>query len=169
MSDPNIGCILRVYPRVGGGNTLVRLECAGEPGLSPRGRGKPADNRAICSECRSIPAWAGETKLENRLYPATPVYPRVGGGNLLMARTRSSQRGLSPRGRGKPAKAIRIDMPIWSIPAWAGETLSLFHTAARNQVYPRVGGGNVCLGCLRRFALGLSPRGRGKLREDRIR
>ena len=53
-----------------------------------------------CS-CRSIPAWAGETR-ENRMQDgAIRVYPRVGGGNPLDALTPRVVSGLSPRGRGK--------------------------------------------------------------------
>ena len=74
-------------------------------------------------------------------------------------------RGLSPRGRGKRPSvnaALGLDR---SIPAWAGETGIVNEVRRIKQVYPRVGGGNrerrrhICR------AAGLSPRGRGKLRQ----
>ena len=51
----------QVYPRVGGGNRRSRWSIGSLPGLSPRGRGKPAAGPALEEDERSIPAWAGET------------------------------------------------------------------------------------------------------------
>ena len=50
------------------------------------------------------------------------VYPRVGGGNKAFISLRVRPSGLSPRGRGKPARVQRITDKVRSIPAWAGET-----------------------------------------------
>ena len=51
-----------VYPRVGGGNLgYWRAQMCGG-GLSPRGRGKLGARAIPTLACRSIPAWAGETK-----------------------------------------------------------------------------------------------------------
>ena len=55
----------KVYPRVGGGNAPGSPRAPVLPGLSPRGRGKPALFAALAGELRSIPAWAGETRLEH--------------------------------------------------------------------------------------------------------
>ena len=53
----------KVYPRVGGGNRFYLAHMPLAPGLSPRGRGKHIlAIRRILSE-RSIPAWAGETRI----------------------------------------------------------------------------------------------------------
>ena len=92
------------------------------PGLSPRGRGKPAYPARCCAVAGSIPAWAGETLTlalylrVHRVYPrvgggnvvsslgaqkAYTVYPRVGGGNQVVAPRAYRDTGLSPRGRGK--------------------------------------------------------------------
>ena len=51
----------RVYPRVGGGNQGGHLSPPADIGLSPRGRGKPANGQPAAPTRRSIPAWAGET------------------------------------------------------------------------------------------------------------
>ena len=54
--------IVRVYPRVGGGNADLMAQTLESEGLSPRGRGKRAYRRVIARGYRSIPAWAGETR-----------------------------------------------------------------------------------------------------------
>ena len=51
-------------------------------------------------------------------------------------------RGLSPRGRGKHNDAIGLAEIGRSIPAWAGETATIFARVRVREVYPRVGGGN---------------------------
>ena len=50
----------RVYPRVGGGATLKGEGERGRWGLSPRGRGSPAEESFHRVPVGSIPAWAGE-------------------------------------------------------------------------------------------------------------
>ena len=50
--------------------------------------------------------------------------------------------GLSPRGRGKLMTVIGDSNPSRSIPAWAGETISVADMCITATVYPRVGGGN---------------------------
>ena len=96
--------------------------------------------------------------------PASRVYPRVGGGNSSPQASKPGCRGLSPRGRGKQRTPPWGNGGMGSIPAWAGETLSIAIGSKLQKVYPRVGGGN---GMSARPVLtrpGLSPRGRGKLR-----
>ena len=51
---------LRVYPRVGGGTTLLRDLPINLTGLSPRGRGNLSDVAYLVEDVGSIPAWAGE-------------------------------------------------------------------------------------------------------------
>ena len=112
----------RVYPRVGGGN-ITRNSLRGyHRGLSPRGRGKPLPPETIGSTSRSIPAWAGETRQEERSRGQRRVYPRVGGGNELRRTMYTASCGLSPRGRGKLGGKRALGGVVWSIPAWAGET-----------------------------------------------
>ena len=156
---------LRVYPRVGGGNRQGPEHHFQGGGLSPRGRGKRRRAAQDIQQPRSIPAWAGETPERTTSISAARVYPRVGGGNALARATTSATEGLSPRGRGKR----RADKPrrpeLGSIPAWAGETGPRAGQRRRQQVYPRVGGGNVSVGFSQSGGLGLSPRGRGKLRQ----
>ena len=90
------------------------------------------------------------------------VYPRVGGGNQDVNRAKAGGWGLSPRGRGKRPGGGGGGGADRSIPAWAGETPTVFRNLRVGKVYPRVGGGNGA-GTPRMIAKqGLSPRGRGK-------
>ena len=152
-----------VYPRVGGGNGFTPRLFTAHSGLSPRGRGKRAYRCADPAARRSIPAWAGETVGYAPEDSADPVYPRVGGGNVLSRLPEKAIKGLSPRGRGKREAFEREQGVDRSIPAWAGETITASAIACASAVYPRVGGGNAVWRQPWRQAWGLSPRGRGKL------
>ena len=90
-----------VYPRVGGGNWDLTIRSMIGSGLSPRGRGKRAGRPGHPPRRRSIPAWAGETRVQAVLGVVKRVYPRVGGGNRPHRYADSPLQGLSPRGRGK--------------------------------------------------------------------
>ena len=157
-----------VYPRVGGGNSTLVMSPISRSGLSPRGRGKLAAPQARRGRRRSIPAWAGETRIVPAERSSMTVYPRVGGGNNPAHPGSVLCQGLSPRGRGKlAARALGIERTR-SIPAWAGETNRCRFSCCSDQVYPRVGGGNFDRGDMMTSHDGLSPRGRGKLRLARI-
>ena len=157
-----------VYPRVGGGNWVRTESPLPWEGLSPRGRGKQTAADKPAPWDGSIPAWAGETCSRRRcgwrcrVYPRVgggnrsggraaaagsrrAVYPRVGGGNRLPFADSGNRPGLSPRGRGKPVWPIAKQVHVGSIPAWAGETVWVVHWVSPLAVYPRVGGGNVCM------------------------
>ena len=153
---------MSVYPRVGGGNCLCPPLFTCSRGLSPRGRGKPARHHFLHHFKRSIPAWAGETVSPTSAAASMRVYPRVGGGNRRYRCRAGHMQGLSPRGRGKPTKAVAIPEAVRSIPAWAGETLHAGGKDRSSRVYPRVGGGNRKAKASAGGIAGLSPRGRGK-------
>ena len=113
------------------------------PGLSPRGRGKLILGVAAAIALGSIPAWAGETAAINCSSNSRAVYPRVGGGNRAGRPGVGNDKGLSPRGRGKPPAPALCSPRRGSIPAWAGETDTLTKVMCPCSVYPRVGGGNM--------------------------
>jgi len=52
------------------------------------------------------------------------VYPRVRGGNAIRQNGYTTERGLSPRTRGKLIASSVAACWTGSIPAYAGETLS---------------------------------------------
>ena len=93
-----------------------------QEGLSPRGRGKQLPAGQESRKPGSIPAWAGETRWRGWSRWLYRVYPRVGGGNPDPGRPKMTNRGLSPRGRGKQSITPGSDLGTGSIPAWAGET-----------------------------------------------
>ena len=69
--------------------------------------------------------------------------------------------GLSPRGRGNHCQPCKLSRVLRSIPAWAGEPGPGGWCRWGIAVYPRVGGGTKTRTLMRRFSIGLSPRGRG--------
>ena len=134
-------------------------------GLSPRGRGN--HNRPIQTDTGlgSIPAWAGQPKPELREPSRKRVYPRVGGATLSPAVDAAAPGGLSPRGRGNRIW-VEIHHPhLRSIPAWAGQPAARRANRGKSRVYPRVGGATPWNLVEFEYAEGLSPRGRGNLRD----
>ena len=97
------------------------------------------------------------------------VHPRACGGNDVRWFRKHSERGPSPRVRGKPFRPSRSLFRRRSIPARAGETT---RHAVRNmptQVHPRACGGNFSGLSSPLSAAGPSPRVRGKLRTRKRR
>ena len=90
-----------VYPRVCGGNDVLRSSGRQAKGLSPRVRGKLTGLSEDYQRLGSIPACAGETDRKHRSCRKGQVYPRVCGGNGAGDFRRSGIQGLSPRVRGK--------------------------------------------------------------------
>ena len=150
-----------VYPRVCGGTSftpVIRAKCWG---LSPRMRGNHGNDRADGGLRRSIPAYAGEPEQDNRQRAAARVYPRVCGGTSQSPCIAAAHCGLSPRMRGNPAQALPDESAMWSIPAYAGEPITLAGSLNHRAVYPRVCGGTRMMGQRRERVPGLSPRMRG--------
>ena len=130
-------------------------------GLSPRGRGNLLCLVSGLIRPGSIPAWAGEPATLQSVGASVRVYPRVGGGTILVVLLAIDMMGLSPRGRGNlpPNKAPLVGQG--SIPAWAGEPRRGSMPARSSGVYPRVGGGTPEKALPALVITGLSPRGRG--------
>ena len=72
----------RVYPRVCGGTTDSRRVRVLTSGLSPRVRGNPIEILVSSISGRSIPACAGEPRVNSSRGCELEVYPRVCGGTL---------------------------------------------------------------------------------------
>ena len=132
-----------------------------DPAAGPRGRGNPNADMSEPYYWRSIPAWAGEPRINPRLGRWRGVYPRVGGGTLRYLSVPTFSQGLSPRGRGNPTNSEGSDDWTGSIPAWAGEPGKARPFSPMGWVYPRVGGGTATWKHGSRPPNGLSPRGRG--------
>ncbi|CAH2603741.1 conserved protein of unknown function [Rhodovastum atsumiense] len=131
----------RVHPRVGGGAQDGGGGAVEIQGPSPRGRGSPVRTSDTSEGLRSIPAWAGEPAVARNPGRQVQVHPRVGGGAAGRLLPQSLGRGPSPRGRGSRAFMVPPVRRSGSIPAWAGEPLSLEPVTLWGRVHPRVGGG----------------------------
>ena len=90
------------YPRVRGGNPDGEGTEPAMVGLSPRARGKLADDLGYINRDGTIPACAGETRPRAGGKRVWRDYPRVRGGNLSSVALAALAEGLSPRARGKP-------------------------------------------------------------------
>ena len=125
-------------------------------------RGKRGGRCLKKSRKGSIPACAGETMVYWLDGRADEVYPRVCGGNPTVMPSPACQPGLSPRVRGKRRSVSAAAPPGRSIPACAGETVSVRSGKDIPRVYPRVCGGNWDSCLTKAIKNGLSPRVRGK-------
>ena len=111
----------------------------------------------------SIPAYAGDPVQRRRRNPLVEVYPRLRGGSPLGNRRPAAMRGLSPPTRGIHPIRRQILMPSRSIPAYAGDPLSLRALDAPLPVYPRLRGGSHETDAVVFENNGLSPPTRGIL------
>ena len=66
---------------MGGENRSFIRKTDASAGSSPRGRGKPDQQRRGLDPRRLIPAWAGKTRSFIRKADASAAHPRVGGEN----------------------------------------------------------------------------------------
>ena len=109
----------------------------------------------------SIPAYAGEPDCQTGIARNGRVYPRVRGGAIAAGAVGILCLGLSPRTRGSLWRYSAAASRIGSIPAYAGEPVSLSLTPPQRGVYPRVRGGAPMYYLILPGDTGLSPRTRG--------
>ena len=153
---------LEVYPRVCGGSATGNPAYPNNAGLSPRVRGKRLAPTEMACPTGSIPACAGEAPRDCLHSYYKPVYPRVCGGSGDRPGASPEAKGLSPRVRGKPPLRGGLRCRARSIPACAGEAITIRGLTSQCRVYPRVCGGSGGHLPRRLPGLGLSPRVRGK-------
>ena len=80
--------------------------------------------------------------LHNPILPGgLGAYPRVGGGTTFSAIELAWTSGLSPRVRGNRVPAHQVRALLRSIPARAGEPVTVQDALTKAQVYPRACGG----------------------------
>ena len=150
-----------VYPRVCGGTPGGPGSPRPPSGLSPRVRGNQHHGLGASQRLRSIPACAGEPRSRTAVKRTGTVYPRVCGGTTWVDLGETIYVGLSPRVRGNLSMRNTIVNAKRSIPACAGEPLSVVQRARLIPVYPRVCGGTCQLATASITSDGLSPRVRG--------
>ena len=154
----------QVYPRACGGTGGWRGSIGSSGGLSPRLRGNPPGHAGGVGSGRSIPALAGEPRVDGRPRAPAAVYPRACGGTFLDVIRHRADAGLSPRLRGNPHRDLGSTRGRRSIPALAGEPVGGAVRSGSSTVYPRACGGTVSATAETSRAVGLSPRLRGNLR-----
>jgi len=126
-------------------------------------RGRPPDIGPARGGDGSIPACAGETSTDQRIYLPILVDPRVCGGDRVLDPHGGGLQGRSPRVRGRQQKLQAARKQTRSIPACAGETGLGMWCRLRLQVDPRVCGGDVYYCASTLVYEGRSPRVRGRL------
>ena len=136
-----------VYPRVCGGTCYLLSSRIKSVGLSPRVRGNLPTPEVSHLTPRSIPACAGEPASVANGWDTSWVYPRVCGGTEQVGAADAVIGGLSPRVRGNPDPEPDHTRLARSIPACAGEPLSVMWCEFDFRVYPRVCGGTWCPQC----------------------
>jgi len=136
-------------------------------GLSPRVRGHHAPARTARITPGSIPACAGASLMGGTISSTVEVYPRVCGGIWPQPPEEGMVTGLSPRVRGHQLEVRSYGRNSRSIPACAGASCRSSGKARKMKVYPRVCGGIPPVSFLTSPNMGLSPRVRGHLEEDR--
>ncbi len=128
------------HPRVRGEHWRAAWVSEIEAGSSPRTRGTPLGRAVPATDCRIIPAYAGNTS--SRVQPVARIadHPRVRGehDNTTIPVIVSS--GSSPRTRGTQGMAQRNATLERIIPAYAGNTSTPRSRCRRGTDHPRVRG-----------------------------
>ncbi len=73
--------VIKVYPRIYGGNRASAESRLLTQGLSPHIRGKQSPDKGCAELLGSIPAYTGETRIRSGELADDEVYPRIYGGN----------------------------------------------------------------------------------------
>ena len=98
------------------------------------------NERKACAS-RSIPACAGEPISAKTALARPQDYPRMCGGTLILLHPRQCMDGLSPHVRGNPLRSHVLVVEMRTIPACAGEPLSIRLIQPPLWDYPRMCGG----------------------------
>ena len=134
-------------------------------GSSPRVRGKLADRVAGHGARGIIPARAGKTGGGRCGGPPRADHPRACGENEALAASDATDKGSSPRVRGKRNECTGHPVVQGIIPARAGKTAPTSMTARSRTDHPRACGENWAPWTRVSTLWGSSPRVRGKLLE----
>ena len=130
------------HPRAGGENHQPPHAPQTAQGSSPRGRGKPRQDRRAHQRRRLIPARAGKTTGRRAASATDTAHPRAGGENFRRPATYPPQSGSSPRGRGKRLLTLHPAALARLIPARAGKTMVCSFVVGAAGAHPRAGGEN---------------------------
>ena len=129
-------------------------------------RGKPGRACRGERQGRIIPARAGQTVTGVSIRSPPPDHPRACGANLRLRPTHCVVCGSSPRVRGKHVGTGGRRRRHRIIPARAGQTWEATRRPRPGSDHPRACGANHVIGFDPPYAVGSSPRVRGKLASD---
>ena len=128
------------HPRVCGEHKRPHPTRWSSSGSSPRMRGTRWNPRCCACLTGIIPAYAGNTRQTAWSVDCSRDHPRVCGEHREYAHKRCIRQGSSPRMRGTPSLEQFGQNFAGIIPAYAGNTLVLFHPDMRLRDHPRVCG-----------------------------
>ena len=152
------------HPRACGANAKWLRSCPAPSGSSPRMRGKLADETAVVTASRIIPAHAGQTNTSVFSLACATDHPRACGANVISGRLRHASGGSSPRMRGKLHQVQRATYADRIIPGHAGQTPPDSPPVVFHPDHPRACGANAAVRRSFMIPSGSSPRMRGKHR-----
>ena len=155
------------HPRVCGEHQVVVVCLEWSGGSSPRMRGTPRRATAPDSLDGIIPAYAGNTLLEQEAVEQAEDHPRVCGEHCFHGLSALLSQGSSPRMRGTPYRDVSLGCPYGIIPAYAGNTPGDGVGDVLGGDHPRVCGEHSWRWCRRRPWRGSSPRMRGTRSDGR--
>ena len=152
---------VRDHPRVSGEHNGNPSAVTFVSGSSPRMRGTPADIAGSDHKTGIIPAYAGNTRLPNRMPGPRRDHPRVCGEHSVRISPLPMCTGSSPRMRG----TLLFDFDgllVWGIiPAYAGNTVAAPVRPGHWWDHPRVCGEHHSSSMFLLESSGSSPRMRG--------
>ena len=157
------------HPRACGANLRRSGLKRSSYGSSPRMRGKRSPTRRAARADRIIPAHAGQTACQCRLFQNSSDHPRACGANSFRLSKFTSYAGSSPRMRGKPCSVVYYPFCYRIIPAHAGQTRLPGRCSCRWPDHPRACGANEFSPRSYGPRTGSSPRMRGKPQRRRLR
>ena len=150
------------HPRVCGENKGTGPASQRALGSSPRVRGKQLAKALEPHAGRLIPACAGKTACKRHCRTRFKAHPRVCGENSTTQIQTHTDRGSSPRVRGKRTCRVPFVLGCGLIPACAGKTVGSGRYQVTGTAHPRVCGENSFQSALISQSSGSSPRVRGK-------
>ena len=133
---------LRAHPRACGENIAGSAARYGQPGSSPRVRGKRDVVGGQDEPLGLIPARAGKTDGQPGRIKKGSAHPRACGENHLTKRLSVKPLGSSPRVRGKPDGKVLARGDVRLIPARAGKTRLSRRLGLLTGAHPRACGEN---------------------------
>ena len=153
--------LLGIIPAYAGNTKYGAHFTTGHGGSSPRMRGTHCASETTIPTHGIIPAYAGNTGIEWNDTTSGGDHPRVCGEHSQFTRPIPYELGSSPRMRGTPCDCGDALMLPGIIPAYAGNTRTVFPQPCPARDHPRVCGEHMIRYGTLTLSMGSSPRMRG--------